>query len=773
VKSSVFAVFRHWFCSLLILASLMVGVVASPTAQADNSQKALSIYNIAQQGQFEQLLEVLEPYRHKSQQIHSLVFALERYGKHQAERQVAKLDSFNEALTLAEEEFNNDKIEDALRAAIEAHSLAENQAALLESELVTTLVESAENQAKQAEADKDWLYALSLYRLLDMLFEDHPTHREDVDRIASHVRVIQVYTPETLEHMFRERAEAKGIDRDDADVEVEHQSWEERLKGVELSMLRDAIARSARRHVDASGYTSLMLGSVQGLQVMLNTPRAYEEFPTLKDEEQRANFSQYLERVAKSLTDRDEDDQLNFLEAATMIDRVDAMNRVTVKLPKSVVAYEMAEGAMGTLDDFSAVIWPHDIEQFQRSTQGKFTGVGIQITRRDGQLMCVTPLEGTPAQQAGMKAGDLIIAVDGESTASWTLDRAVRQITGPEGTTVTLTVERRGRNEPLDIPIVRAEIVIESIRGWEHTDRALGGWNYFVDAEDRIAYVRMTQFIPQTVEALDQAIEEMQKTGPINGLVLDLRHNPGGLLKSAIDVVDRFIDEGDIVATVEADGARNNQAQANRFNTYESFPVVILINQGSASASEIVSGALQDHGRATIIGTRSFGKGSVQDIYRLANGRSFLKLTTQYYQLPGGRIIHRKDDSTMWGVEPDLVVDVTDRQVADLLEFRQSLDIIRDEDEPIMADATKPWASDTFRVNEGKIEVEGTLPDGSDRVMVEVNPPMARQIIELGLDPQLEAAVLLLKTRLVAQEIAEMQGQAIAQSSPEDEEVAQ
>ena len=741
-------------CLMPVPSAAQEQATQGPAAQGP--VKAGALNDLATSGEFDALLDRLQQHTETSAApapLRSLIDDLQRYQQHRLDRKAQREERYTEALAQARERLNAGEIERALRHVIDAHGLSLDPQKTLERELVVSITREAEDRAAEAEKGHDWLEALSLYRLLDMLYEQEPQHRDDVERIAAHVRVLQVYAPKRLDALVQQRAERRGDDRFNEQLaEVEHQSWRQRLEGVEVGMLRDAVTRSARQHVGETGFTSLMRGSIDGLLSMTETPAVFDEFEGLGNVEDRQRFRGYLQRLSASLGVPGE--ELNFLEAAAMIDRIVARNKMTVDIPEAVLTFEMAEGATSRLDDFSSVIWPYDIQQFSRSTEGKFTGIGVQITRRDGQLMVVTPLEGTPAQKAGVKAGDVIAAVDGVRTASWTLDQAVRRITGPEGTEVTLTLERIGEDEPIDIDVRRAEIVIESIHGWEHTDRENGGWKYFVDPANRIGYVRLSQFMPQTDDALDEAVEQMQEQGSINGLVLDLRHNPGGLLSAAIAIADRFLAEGDIVATVDGEGKVNKQTSAKRFGTYKKFPVAVLINRGSASASEIVAGALQDHGRAVVVGARSFGKGSVQDLFPLAGGRSYLKLTTQYYRLPGGRIIHRQEDAESWGIEPDLSVEVTDQQVADLLEFRQLLDVLREPGKPVLADASKPWGAPRFRVENGKREVRGKRRNGDDRVMVEIKPPKASQILELGLDPQLEAALLLLKTRLAADQLA-------------------
>jgi carboxyl-terminal processing protease len=420
-------------------------------------------------------------------------------------------------------------------------------------------------------------------------------------------------------------------------------------------------------------------------------------------------------------------------DAITFADRIRAANSKTVDLPTPVIVYELTEGAIETLDDFSAVIWPREKEAFARNFQGEFYGVGIQISSKYNpaldreQLVVVSPLEDTPAYRAGLRAGDVIAAVDGRDTAGWSLDQAVREITGPKDTVVTLGILRTGEKQTQDFKLTRAKIPIESVRGWQHKAAPGSGWDYYVDPDQKIGYVRLSQFIPQTADDLDAAINQMEHEGGVNGLIIDLRFNPGGLLNSAVEVCDRFIRSGKIVDTVGPSESRTQAFYARPEHTHYPFPIVLLVNQGSASASEIVSGALQDYraGQALIVGTRSFGKGSVQDVFPIAGNKAYLKLTTQYYRLPKGRIIHRQPEARTWGIEPDLKVPMTTQQVADELELRQKADVLK---------------------------AAGEADDPN-------NPrPTAKQILDKAMDPQLSAALLVLETRLVAQQVSVAQG---------------
>ena len=671
-------------------------------------------------GRFDQVLALLKDRDGDvAPPVASLISDLERFQRHETDRTADRLEAYDKAIEDMAQQMADGKIDDALASAISAHGMAADPDAMLLTDKVQELIELTDTTAHKAESKNDWLEALTLYRALDLLFDDSASYRGRVKRAGQHLRVLRLYVPKRLEELYLARAKRMGKE-DPSPLHLDEQTWKDKLKNIKPHMLRQTLDQSARRHVANDGYRHLLKGAVDSLLVMANTAQIEQAFPGFADGEKVEKFRAFLKETREGL--EQDKGALNFFDAATMIKRITATNKKTVALPQEVLVYELTEGATDKLDDFSSVIWPSDKESFSRNTQGKFSGVGIQISLRDDRLIVVSPLEDTPAQRAGIKAGDIIAAVDDRDTSTWSLDRAVREITGPEGSDVTLGIERRGQNEMLPFVLTRAQIVIESIRGWQR--KAAGGWSYYIDPELKIGYVRLSQFIPQSANDLDRAIEQMEKEGgAVNALILDLRFNPGGLLSSAVEVSDRFVSTGPIVSTVGPDGKRTSQFRARPDHTHARLPMVVLINEGSASASEIVSGALQDYQRAVILGTRSFGKGSVQDLFPLGGGKAYLKLTTQYYMLPGGRIIHRNPDSKSWGIEPDLIVEMTSKQMADALEFRQKVDVLHGEDEAIDPDDDEPQ-------------------------------PTADQILEKALDPQLEAALLVLKTNLIARELA-------------------
>lgn len=292
------------------------------------------------------------------------------------------------------------------------------------------------------------------------------------------------------------------------------------------------------------------------------------------------------------------------------------------------------QGMVHSLDPHSSLLSPDDFKELQIDTKGEFNGIGVSITMRNGFVTVVSPIEGTPAYKAGIKAGDTIVKVDGEPTKE--LRQAVKMIRGAKGTKVLVTIKREGVNEPIDFNLVRDVIPVESVRS-------------FV-IKPGYGYIWITNFRDNTTEDLVSELEKLESGKvPLNGLILDLRDNPGGLLNQSIQISDLFLEKGTILSIK---GRQKNDAkiyEATPSSTKRSYPIVVLINGGSASASEIVAGALQDSKRALILGTTSFGKGSVQNVETLRDGYG-LKLTIARYYTPSGRSIQAK------GIEPDIIV---------------------------------------------------------------------------------------------------------------------
>ena len=385
--------------------------------------------------------------------------------------------------------------------------------------------------------------------------------------------------------------------------------------------------------------------------------------------------------------------------------------------PKELVQGAI-RGMLSTLDPHSAYMTPEMYKEIQVETKGEFGGVGIQIGIKDNRLAVIAPIEGTPAQKAGIKAGDFITKVNEETTKDLTLMDAVQKMRGPKDTKVNLTIQREGTPDPLVFTLVRDIIKIESVKSKV--------------MENNIGYIRMTQFQESTGKDLSRVLKQFREQ-KLQAAILDLRNNPCGLLTSAVEVTEQFIPPGKMVVYIKGRDGRKDEYVSRSKEPQEEYPMIILVNEGSASASEIVAGALQDWGRAVVIGTTTFGKGSVQTILPLADG-SGLRLTTAKYYTPKGRSIQ----ST--GITPDIVVKP---------QVPPAVAKAGDKDKPAEKDGgakpAKPQAAP------GK---EATPPRTGEDGALKGNPP-AEPLGEAPLeeDVQLQKAVELLKTWKIFKEL--------------------
>lgn len=297
--------------------------------------------------------------------------------------------------------------------------------------------------------------------------------------------------------------------------------------------------------------------------------------------------------------------------------------------------YGAIKGMVQSLDPHSSFMSKEEHQELLNETKGSFSGVGIEIGIRDNVLTVVSPIEGTPAYKSGIESGDKIVKIDDKPTNDMTLMDAVKIIRGPKGSEVKLTIMREGADKPLEFTLTRDVIPIKSVR------------NYLLTPE--IGYIRISNFQSETDKDLSSALEKLEKGRKLKGLILDLRNNPGGLLSQAIQVSDLFLDSGLIVSTKGRRSSQDMQVSAHKTKEKRDYPIIVLVNGGSASASEIVAGALQDNKRALILGTKTFGKGSVQTILPLSDG-SGLRLTTARYYTPSGHSIQAS------GISPDIEI---------------------------------------------------------------------------------------------------------------------
>jgi carboxyl-terminal processing protease len=411
-------------------------------------------------------------------------------------------------------------------------------------------------------------------------------------------------------------------------------------------------------------------------------------------------------------------------------DTVDQVDRNYVKEVDRRELIEAAiRGVLSKLDPYSNYISPEELDRFRSSVESEFGGIGIQLSADDGDLRVLSPMYGTPAYRAGVLAGDRIVEIDGKSADGLSLDEAIARMKGPTGTSVTLTVVHLGKPGTRKFTLKREIVHVETVLG-DHR-KPDDTWDFMLDPQARIGYIRVSAFSRETAKELHAALKDLKSRG-LRGLVLDLRFNPGGLLSSAIEVSGLFISQGRIVSTKGRNTAERtwDARKEGSFGqgVFEGFPMVVLVNRYSASASEIVSACLQDHQRAVVMGERTWGKGSVQNIIELEGGKSALKLTTAAYCRPSGKNIHRfpnAKDSDEWGVMPDkgYELKLNEREIVALLDNRRDRDVLLPHDTP----AGRPEAAKPVPTKPEAAKPEASKPAGPAKTDVS-KPEVAKPV---------------------------------------------
>lgn len=445
---------------------------------------------------------------------------------------------------------------------------------------------------------------------------------------------------------------------------------------------------------------------------------------------------------------------------------VDTLDQVERNYVQDIDRRELIEaaikGILAKLDPYSNYISPDELGRFKTSVENQFGGIGIQIEVENGRLKVLSPLVGTPAYRAGILAGDRIVAIDDEKTEGMSIDDAVRRLKGEPGSKVSLTVVHPHNGKSLTVALQREVIHLQTVLG----DARLPNddWDFMFDKSQKIGYIRVTAFSRETAKELTEALETLREQ-KMRALVLDLRFNPGGLLTSAIEIADLFLPDGRIVSTA----GRNSPERAwdaKKEGTFEGFPMAVLVNGYSASASEIVSASLQDHNRAVVVGERTWGKGSVQNVIELEGGKSALKLTTAGYLRPSGKNIHRlpdADEGDEWGVKPSdgFGLELSNLENRALMEHRRQKDIAKGREDLLLAqaeeasaaaekpDAEQKPADETPRLEPTK--ADGQSPNGDKPAEPPAADPAksaAKKPNEPFVDRQLQMALDYVKKKL-------------------------
>lgn len=437
-------------------------------------------------------------------------------------------------------------------------------------------------------------------------------------------------------------------------------------------MLWEALIDTHEYYYRKADYKALALGGLGGLRTLVTTPGLEKTFPKLGDVHWRNVFLSAVDKAIESNTsappEREQEVLRNTLTSLKDFD----LN--SVELPSEVFVSAFADGAFDQLDPFTSIIWPGDLQEITQ--QARHAGVGIQPQiDPDGSLRVASVKQDTVAYNAGMKAGDVITQINGAPVTGLTQNQVSDAITGTPGTLVRFTVRSAG-GRSRTISLIRQTPQGRSTKGVVRGPD--GTWDYLIDSQQKIGYVRIRQFVADTPQELATALDAMEREH-VRGLILDLRDNLGGLLSAATDVADKFLDRGVIVQTRPDRQTDNPPAVvvAKPDSGDCKLPLVVLVNENTASGSEVVSGALQELHRATLVGQRTAGIGRLQMLYPLADRAAYLKLTTGLNYLSSGRRIQREPNSSEWGVVPDVTVQLTPDQMTAANDARQDLDILR------------------------------------------------------------------------------------------------
>lgn len=726
-----------------LLASIAIATAATSFASSEEDVLAKwssAVWEAALDGREQEVETLLDavPSSATSESAARLRELVAGREQHESDSDETRRADREKALADLAEQLAAGELTKALTSAVQVQTLSEDWGAALGEERIVDLIRRADETEKAAQAAGDWLLAQEIVFRLRTLHEDvgrteeYLRYNEELERINRRIGLLAQYAPKAL-HDLR-AMQAKRIAPEEefpAFNPAFTEDWKEQVRGISQPMLSSALRTVASTHIGNVGWRPLLEGGLDSLEIFATTEALAESFPHLADP---ARVKAWREAVAscRALIAEIPDGDLTRRHCSRIVGELQLANQRTLELPEPVLFREFGDGSMEAVarqyeDQYSEIIWPERYRRFQQQVEGSFVGVGILIRhdeRRD--IVVVNPLEGSPAWRGGVKSEDVILEVDGVPTTGWSLNRAVDEITGPAGRPVSLTLKREGAEQPVEVSLVREPIKMRSVNGWWKKDLDDSGepsWDWWIDRAAGIGYVRLTSFNDESFADFLAAIEEMRSQATLRGLVLDLRHNPGGLLKSAVEFTNLYVSEGKIVTCEDRHGreAMRLEAQRNR-SVLADLPTVVLVNQGSASASEIVAGALQAHGAALVLGDRSFGKGSVQEVHDLSDRQAaaVLKITTQLYRLPPapgeeqGRLVHKQPGAEDWGVNPDIVVKMTPRQIEKSYEVRQLADQITED-----GDA-----------------------DAEPR-------PDVRQLVEGGIDPQLEMAILILQARVL------------------------
>ena len=462
-------------------------------------------------------------------------------------------------------------------------------------------------------------------------------------------------------------------------------NWRTMRADVSIEVIEQGFNKIQNDYVANPDQKKMLLSAIEHIYFLSRIDKLSETFPRLEDEKPRALYQKDLAALTAEVLQLSSEAVTTSVMSNYLV-KILRINDTTLGFPKEVILSEYSEGACAVLDQYSHFVWPSNVKSFQKELTKEFSGVGILIQMDKGRLTVGSLLEGSPAGKAGLDAADIIIAVDNESIADEdgkckiSMSAAVDRIVGERGTEVVLSVMRDDNTDPIDFIVIRDKIAPAGVEGLCRDEN--GHWQYFLDEKSTMAYIALDSFVGNTAQELFTLLNQLNIQG-MKGLVLDLRNNGGGYLNAAIAIVDMFINNGAIVSRKSPRYPYSTPTMAQARNDVIvdiDMPIIVMVNGSSASASEIVSGALKDHNRALIVGSQTFGKGSVQTVQQLIPTRAQMKITGEYYYLPSGRCVHRDPKDKLnkdFGVLPNVDVQLTMDQMIKLLKTQRDGAVLR------------------------------------------------------------------------------------------------
>jgi len=541
---------------------------------------------------------------------------------------------------------------------ISEYANKEQKQALLKAPLLIRTIQKAKAKAAEFEAKGKWLDAYTIcYSKLMRIYQDNKAYSDYAEQLLEKADILASLQDSPCE------------------------TCEERYEGIKKQMFINAVNVLDSSYVNIIDYRRMAIKGIYRCKLLAEVMSKLGV-----DNEYKMTNAQYvvwleaLETIVKETNQSQTD--IGKDEFADVFNKVLVLNessRAGTALSAALLIAQFAEGALSGLDPYTVIYWPSQVQDFEKAVTNQFSGIGIKFSKREGLAKVVSVLPDTPAHKSGLQAGDIIMVVNGVETKDISSDCAVKRITGPEGTKVTLTIKPSDEDKTRDITLDRARIIVPSVHGWQQTET--GKWLYIIDGSDKIGYVRISSFNSRTADDFESVLCQLEKNG-LKGLILDLRSNPGGLLSAAVEIADKFIKEGLIVRTQPRFGMPT-YLSAHKDGTLANYPLVVLINRFTASASEVLAGVLQDqkYNRATLVGETSYGKGSVQSITSYCGDGAKLRYTVAYYHLPSGQRVQsretiEKTSRKDWGISPNVNVELLSNELQNIADVQKANELL-------------------------------------------------------------------------------------------------